>query len=300
LHDYDSGAQVGEAFFTSSNYATSTLTTAFRIPKDSDKYMTVKVDLATIGTTGLATQGHLVTVDYEGSDSTGTRGTGVNSGSTINTSSTSDTAVNGLRLFKSVPTVAKVSVPTNSLSNGTKSLLRFKVTADSAGDVGLYKFTLQVSTTTAVVTSLNAYGYTDAAFSNPVSGVNAGGKLMNSDTASFANNTDLNIIADNAGTATNIQIPAGQTRYFEVLATVASSAAGASVSTQLQGDAAYPQLADYMGTVTLVDDDAGSNDDFIWSPNATTTSTNNHVDWVNGYNVTGLPGTNLTAEVLSQ
>ncbi|MCR4283754.1 MAG: peptidoglycan-binding protein [Parcubacteria group bacterium] len=300
LHDYDSGAQVGEAFFTTANNATSTLTSAFRIPKDSDKYMTVKADLATIGTTGLGTQGHLVTVDYDGTDSTGTRGTGVNSGSTINTGSTADSAVNGLRMFKSLPTVAKVSVPTNSLSNGTKTLLRFKVTADSAGDVGLYKFTVQVSTTTAVVTNLNAYGYTDAAFSNPVSGVNAGGKLMNSDKASFANNADINVVMDNAGTATNIQIPAGQTRYFEVTATVASSAAGASVSTQLQGDAAYPQLLSYMGDVTLVDDDAGSNDDFIWSPNATTTSANAHADWINGYNVIGLPGANLTAEVLSQ
>ncbi len=300
LHDYDTGAQVGEAFFTTANNATSTLTSTFQVPKDSDKYMTIKVDLATIGTTGLGTQGHLVTVDYDGADSTGTRGTGVNSGTTIDTSSTADTAVNGLRLFKSLPTIAKVSVPTNTLSNGTKSLLRFKITADTAGDVGLYKFTVQVSTTTAVITNLNAYAYSDSAFSTPVSGVNAGGKMMNSDKATMQNSTDINIIADLAGTATNIQIPAGQTRYFEVLATVASSAAGASVSTQLQGDAAYPQLASFMGNVTLVDDEAGSNDDFIWSPNATTTSVNSNNDWTNGYNVTGLPGTNLTAEVLSQ
>ena len=49
---------------------------------------------------------------------------------------------------------------------------------------------------------------------------------------------------------------------------MASSAPGASVSTQLQV-MCISTAASFMGNVTLVDE-AGSNDDFIWSPKHTT------------------------------
>lgn len=303
---WDGATKIGEAVFTSSNNATSTLSTTIVIPKDGSKLVTVKGDFAAIGTSQPGTQGHLIAVDYDGTDPTGTRGIGANSGSTINQGSSSDTASSGVRVFRSFPTFTKLSVPTNTLSNGDKSLLRFKVTADSAGDIGVSKFTVRIATTTAFVTELDIFAYTDSSFSTVVSGVGTDGGLLstnllvadNVDWASSA--TDLNVYAEtSAGASTIIQVPASQSRYFEVRGTVANSAAGASISTQLQGDSNYPSLATtFLSNTTNLD--ADTHDDFMWSPNATTTSVLLHADWTNGYGVSGLPGSNMSAEVLSQ
>jgi len=301
---WDGSTQVGEAIFTGSNRnATSTLTTTVTIPKDGDKLITVKTDLAEISSTGIGTQGAFVAVDYDGADSTGTQGVGSSSGGTVNQGSTSDTASSGFRMFKSHPTVAKVSVPTNTLSNGTMSLARFKITANSTGDVGLYKFTIRISTTTATVSSVNAYAYTDSGFSSAISGVGSAGKLLNTDlnmTTLWASaSTQLEIYPQTtAAASTTVQISAGQSRYFDITATIAGATTGASVSTQVEGDAAYASSATLMSFYNTLDTD--THNDFIWSPNATTSSTLLHRDWSNGYGVSGLPSANLTADVLSR
>ena len=91
----------------------------------------------------------------------------------------------------------------------------------------------------------------------------------------------------------NLQIPAGVSRYFDVTGTIAGATSGASVSTQVEGDAAYPQLATLMVSYLTVENDAGSHNDFIWSPNATTTTVISVVDWAIGYGVSGLPSSQL-------
>jgi hypothetical protein len=316
---YDGATKVGEALFTGSNTtATSTLTGTFEIPKDGTKTMTIKVDLAEIGNAKVGTEGALIAIDYDDTDPTGTRGIGVSSGTTIDRTSSADTAASGVRMFRSFPTFTKMSVPTNVLSNGEKSLLRFRVTADSAGDVGVMKFTLRMATTTASVTGLNIYAYTDSGFSNPVSGLSSDGGMMATAILAASNNTwtssasDLEIYAQTTAAATTtIQVPAGTSRYFDVRGTIAGAASGASVSTQLQGDAAYHSMANpadpsatsplmlaASGNGVMINEDV--NDDFIWSPNATTTSGLTANDWTNGYGVSGLPSSNMTSEVLSQ
>ena len=95
-------------------------------------------------------------------------------------------------------------------------------------------------------------------------------------------------------TNAGIQVPAGQTRYFDVVGTVASAVAGSSVSTSLLGDAAFIATSSASGV------DAWQEDDFIWSANATTTALVGHVDWTNGTRVPGLPSTNISAEVLTK
>ena len=305
---WDGATQVGSAVFTGSNtYATSTFTSSLLLPKDTDKVLTIKADFSAIGTSQPGTQGHLIAIDVAGSDTTGTSGTGVGSGSTIDlatSNSSASTAVSGVRVFKSFPTFAKVAVPTNTLNNGEQSLLRFRVTASSAGDVGIYKFTVRVATTTATVTGVNIRAYTDSAFSTPVSGLTSDGSMLATSltgTAWASSATDLEVFAQtSAAASTTIQVPAGATRYFDVVGTVAGSATGASVQTQLQGDAAYPGLSVFMGSALSINNDVGSNNDFIWSPNATSTSVNASLDWTNGYGLVGLPASNMSAEVLSK
>jgi hypothetical protein len=305
---WDGATQVGSASFTGSNtVATSTFSSPLLLTKDTDKVLTIKADFAAIGSSQAGTQGHLIAIDVNGSDTTGTEGTGVGSGATINlatSGSSASTAVSGVRVFKSFPTLTKLSVPTNTLNNGEQSLLRFSVTANAAGDVGLYKFTVRVATTTATVTGINVRAYTDSAFSTPVSGLTSDGSMLASNLAGTAwasSATDLEIWAQtSAAASTTVQVPAGTTRYFNVVGTVSGAASGASVQTQLQGDAAYPQLASFMAATLGVNNDAGGNNDFIWSPNATGTSNVSSNDWTNGYGLVGLPASNMSAEVLSK
>jgi len=313
---WDGSTQVGEAeFIGTSTVATSTLTSTVAIPKDGSKLITIKGNLASIGTSQIGTQGALIKVDYDGSATIGTQGKGASSGTTINQSSSTDTAMDGVRVFRSFPTIAKVAVPTNTLSNGDATLLRFKVTADSAGDVGLSKFTLRLATTTAAVTAMNIYAYTDSGFSVAASGLSSGGAILanNKDLGATLKNwvssaTDLDFFPEtSAAASTTIQVPAGQTRYFEVIGTVSGAASGASVATQLQGDAAYISIGDMDGAglaygkaSTTANVDADTNNDFIWSGNATTSSAILHQDWTNGYGIVGLPTLNMSAEVLSK
>lgn len=302
---WDGSTQVGEAIFTGSNRnATSTLTGTVTIPKDGDKLLTVKTDLADIGSTGIGTQGAFVAVDYNGTDSTGTQGVGQSSGGTVNQGSTGDTASSGFRVVRSYPTIARVALTSNTLNNGSLiTLARFKVTANSTGDVGLYKFTVKIATTTASVAAVNAYAYTDSGFSQAVSGIGASGKMLNTDltmnTLWADSNTQLSIYPQTtAAASTTIQVPAGGSRYFDIVGNITGATTGASVSTQVEGDAAYASSDTLMSFYNTLDTD--THNDFIWSPNATTSSTLLHRDWTNGYGVSGLPAANLTAEVLSK
>lgn len=299
---WDGGTQVGSAIFTGSNTnATATLTGNFIIPKDAYKNMTVKGNLASIGTGQVGTQGALIAVDYDNDDLAGTQAVGASSGSTQNVSTTADTASAGVRMYKSFPTLAKVGTGiASSLINGDQPLLRFSVTADSRGDVGLDGFSFRMATTGVTVASINAYAYTDSNFSSAASGVGASGKLSNSNLTWVSGTADIAVDIDAAGTDTVLQVPAGGTRYIEIRGDVSSAGtAGDSVSTTLQGDAAHASLATgvMMGTAATVT--ADTNNDFVWSPNATTSSANAHVDFTNGYGLIGLPSNGMNAQTIS-
>lgn len=313
---WQGATQVGSAIFTASNFtATTTLTTPVTIAKDGVAFLTVKADFTAIGTGQAGVQGHFVAVDYlvpdvNHSSNAFTQGVGASSGATA-TSSSGSTSSTGVRVFKSYPTLEKLAVPTNTLSNGVKDLARWKVSAQPTGDVGVHKFTLTIASTTATVASLDIYCYTNSSFSSVCSGLDTDGGFRNTDTTQQeitdgeAENTGrVAIVAQTSGgTNTAVQVPAGGSLYFVARATVSGSAAGASISTQLEGDAGYvdssgdPESWFVLGTAKV---DASTHDDFIWSGNATSTSLFTHGDWSNGYGVSGLPGSSMTAEVLSQ
>lgn len=283
---WDGATQVGTAVFTGTNtVATSSFATPVALPKDADKTLTVKVDLAAIGTSQPGVQGHLIAVDLNGSDTTGTEGTGTLSGNTINlatSGSSGSTAVAGVRMFKSLPTFALDTLSSSGIGDG--KLMRFKVTANAAGNIGLnqFKFTIASSTITGV-TAVNLYGYTDSGYSTGISGFTSG--QISSSNVSPASGGAVTITP-----ASVVNIPAGTTYYFELRGTVAGVQTGSSVSTTLLGDSSYASLASFMGTSAAVVSASGN---LVWSPNATTTSLATHVDWTNGYGVVGLPSSGL-------
>ena len=298
---YDGATKVGTAVFTGSNTkATSTLSIPVTLPKDSDKTLTVKVDLADIGTSQTGTQGQKIAIDID-TNSTNTQGVGQESGTTVNASGS--TSFDGVRLFKTKPTFAKLAIPSTVLVTSTMDLYRFSVTADSAGSLGIYKFTVNLATSSSpvsastTISNLKVKAYTNSSFSTEVSGFSPAGQL--NDTVATLVSGDNNILmsASTQG-QDSLQIPAGTTYYFRVIADVAltGSPTAGSITTSLLGDSVYPVLAANMGLSTAIDNDA--EDDFVWSPNATTTSDTTHVDWTNGYFVSGLPSDNMDSAVI--
>ena len=282
---WDGAMQVGTAVFTGANtVATSTFNSAVVLPKDSDKMLTIKVDLAMVGTSEAGTQGALIAVDVNSADTTGTQGTGSSSGNTVNASGS--TAVAGVRMFKSLPTFASDTLPTNGVGDGR--LMRFKVTANSAGQVGFnqFKFTLATSTITGI-TNVNLFGYTDASYSTGISGFTSGQIATANVTPGSISGSSYPITITPASI---VSVPAGSTYYFELRGTVAGVQTGSSVSTTLLGDSSYPSLATLMGTSAAVVSASGN---LVWTPNATSTSVAASNDWTNGYGVVGLPSSGM-------
>jgi len=323
LYDADSGALLGSAVFPTDDNATSSAISNFRVLRDGKKVVVVKGDLATISVSGpLTASGDLLMVDYDGGNVgiNGTYGVGVASGSNIS-GGTTDTAVSGVRIMKTYPVVEYIALSTTerTLNAGTqsnKTLYKFKITAKggASGDsVGIMKWTFELGSSTlgATTSVYSLYAYNDASFSQPDTnfaslGLINAGNCFNGRSSTAAGPTDVEIYADRTscnGATTTYKIPSGQTRYFQFLATVASVESGTSnidsITVRLAGDAAYPSLSTLMARAGFPSAgiDADTNDDFIWTPISTTTSsTIGDLDFTNGYQVDGLPSIGTTQE----
>ena len=317
---WDGATKMGEALFQGTDTrATSTLSSAFIVPKDGDKMLTIKGDLSTLGVNQPATRGHLVAVNHDGeSGATETDGIGQSSGVTINPSAGGNTAGGGVRLVKSYPTLERLSVSSNTLANGEMVLYRLKVTADAAGDVGLSRMSFRVSSTSVATTTVfKLYAYSDSSFStaayatNPVhtgyssaTNVSAvgtstwggvGTHAAPSNSVVFFFNPALTTASAADESVEALNIPAGTSRYFQLLGTFSSATAGDNVSVALLGDSAVANNTNLVSRETS-DTASGATGRFIWSPNTTTTSSVDNVDWLNGYQVPGLPGTEMTPQ----
>ncbi len=279
------GTLLGTATFTgNATVATSTLNTVVQLPNNTDATIVIKADIAQIGINQPGTEGHLVAIDYANS-----QGVGANSGKNIfgTVGITAGTGAAGLRTFRTIPTVAlDTTLPGNGVADGR--LLEFKVTANSSGPVGIAQFAFSISTTTATVTNVQLFAYTDSGYSQSVSGTfGASTGQFGSTVAGVNNGVTFNI----AATTNPVEVAAGSTYYFQLKGSV-SAPTNSSVVTTLKGDAAYPALGagQFMGQVSTTSI-AASN--LIWSPNATTTNSLGGNDYTNGFGILGLPSGGL-------
>ncbi len=297
---WDGATSVATGFFAGGATTTLlTLTEDVEIPADGYKTLTIKGDLASVGTGQAGSQGAFIRVNHDTDDQAGTtQALGKASSTTISDSSAADTAVAGVRMFRGVPTVAVLSVPSTALIAGDMDLFRFSVSAPTGGNgIGLDKITLNVATSSVnavsgsvFVTAVKVYAYTDAGFTTPVSSHSNG--LLATVGVPTAGDNDVSF-----GTS-ELNIPAGQTYYIKTVGTIAKTAGtgtyASSVTTKLGGDSAgFNSLLTKVDTVTNVDTQTADN--FIWSGHATTDSESTDADWYNGYGVTGLPSDYTTA-----
>lgn len=281
---YDGATLVGTATFTGTGTsATSTLNTTVTLPKDVDKTLIVKADLAGIGTGLGGGIGDSVIINPLNAEGSGqSSGTTIQSGATI--------GVAGVKMYKSYPTLATDTLPTTGAADGR--LMRFKVTANGAGPVGINEFTFTVASTTGVtVTTVRLKGYTDSSYSNAISGQGSGGQI-GSDTAAIVSGTAFEI----SPTTNPVQIPAGTTYFFELTASVTGVDSGDSLVTTLSGDSAAitgTNTGYNVGTTTATGEVGEVAANFVWSGNSSTTAARVDPDWSNGFNVPGLPSGGL-------
>lgn len=274
---WDGATKIGEATWAGTALnATSTFSAPFIVPKDADKLLTIKADLATISVTASTTAGRLLAIDYNGTSSS--TGIGQSSGQKLGSLNGVNTDAASMQIMKTLPTVAKIAVPSTSLPQTDAILYRFSVSADAAGPVALYKLTFSVSSSSVSATSSNfrVFAYTDSGFSvkayenNPTHADNVDCiALSNLDRTSGCDAVAVTDIdagdgtgggaasstevvwffgpKDNTSSTTEaVVIPAGGTRYFELRGDITNpgSGTGNTVQVSLLGDAArVPQGA---------------------------------------------------------
>ena len=171
--------------------------------------------------------------------------------------------------------------------------MHFKVTANSAGPVSIYNMHFTFATTTATISNVQLFGFSDSAYSSPISGQGDGGQIGITYTGYFTSTADAVFTA-----RTPVVVPAGGTYYFEVRTSITGVTSGASVITKLLGDTTYTpgfaqanSISGYnVGSSTVAATTTGN---FIWSGNSTTTPATTDVDWSNGYSLPGLPSGGL-------
>lgn len=184
-------------------------------------------------------------------------------------------------VYKSVPTVAMVDLPTTILGNGTKTISKFSVTADAKGDIDLKKLSFTVATTSCVLGDSTIILYD----------VTGSDTAMNTAVSSGASGL-VEIVFTNPRT-----VSAGQTKTFELRGTISGAGtAGDTVSTELMGDAVFATET-YPDTYALIN--AGAQNDFIWSDMSATSHAITTSDWTNGYLVDGLQATTNAAQIVA-
>lgn len=277
---YNGATLIGTASFTDST-ATSTLSTPVTIPANSDVTLTIKANISSIGINNEAGIGDTVKVDPLNA-----QGIGLASSQQVNITATA--GVNGVQIFKSVPTVALgTGACTGTGCNGTNQVIKsINVTANAAGPISVEQLKFDVATSSATIDAMNVvvYDNTGGVATSTFGAQIAGSAMASAPTLTF--------------TGGPVIIPAGTTYNFKLVGTVTpgGSATNWSVNATLQGDSAavagIGSSPSVIGTTTAVAN-ATAQSGFIWSDNATTTAALGDVDWFNGYQASGLPSIGL-------
>lgn len=180
-----------------------------------------------------------------------------------------DVAGNDMVLRKTRPTVTLATLPTTTLSNGTKTISKFTVSADAKADVSLYEIEWDFATSGAAMTLSSAQLYDNA---NPSTALTASGTPAfthtNGGTIKFQLNSEE-------------VISAGSSKTYFLTVTVTGSDGSDSLLTRLR--------TPYTTTVTTNAYDAAVNATFVWSDNSAASHSYTTSDWANAEFVKTLP-----------
>lgn len=302
---FDGATQIASVVPTTTTAVTFQNISGF-IASSSGKRLTVKADVFGVtnnqndGLTADSGQGVDLAVAQDAYSAKGTQsGTNLAAGSKSGSFDGKQVVVH-----KSVPTYTQQSVSGSLVNTTGLSLFKFTLAADSRGDVGYYKASFAVTTSTATVTAFELIESPGGSEVNLTSdGARAVSEILTASSGGTGGVYSVNLLFDTGtdGTGSGGEfrfVSAGGSKTFELRGTVTGSAAASSVTVVMRGDdsraATTPARADGI--------DGEEDDDFIWSDlhygNSSTTATQT-LEWFNGYRVPGLSSTS-TASVLSR
>jgi len=114
------------------------------IPANSTKILTVELTLVTVGI-GAGTSGENVKVNLHSYKSAPS-----STGSISTTTHGINVAGNNLYVYKAIPTITNVALPTGTLVNGTNTLSKFTVSSGGTGTIGWHRFVFTYASSTGV------------------------------------------------------------------------------------------------------------------------------------------------------
>jgi Putative peptidoglycan binding domain len=288
LYDSSNNLLGSATFGSGQSVATSTLSKPLTLTPNTNTKITVKADVADVGIGKPGVEGDVIAIDPNSAQGIGSTGT-INSGASGTTA--------GMRLYNSYPTFTYSTSGNSTLANGVNTLLSLSVSADPAGDVGLYKLTFTIATSGVNVVS--------PLFTGPNGNV-ASSSLTFAQSA-LNNPTTLTVFFDSTSNTGDATVPAGTTKTYTLQGTVSgiTGSTGGTVSTALEADTSANNQITVSG-VKVLPQAKNVTGNLVWSPLATTSLSTSTDDWTNGYALTkgcfasvGL-ATNCTANVVSK
>lgn len=197
------------------------------------------------------------------------------------------------RMYKGVPVYENIPLSGIPFNGGMNDLFKFRVSA-VGGDIGLYKFTFDVTATGAEPNQFELYDVTNSSevllYSKPVlthptsgSGSYVFDVFLDDDTPEMSD----------VGREERV-VAVGTPRTYVLRGVFTGVSTGDSVSTRMAGDHVGLSL---MTSADVVDME--SHNDFIWSDRHAVSHSTVTTDWTNGYLVSGLSAVSTSARVLS-
>ena len=157
-------------------------------------------------------------------------------------------------------------------------LMRFTMQARGTSGVEVGQLSFSVVPNTADVKDISLYAYTDPDFTIPI--IASSTAPLNSVLAEISATSSVITIVPDAP----IEIPAGDTYYFDLVGTVTPQDVVYNVETTLLNDT-NPHFGVYS--------DIASTSNLVWSPNTYGVSSPGMHDWINGALVNGVPQSGL-------
>jgi len=275
------------------------------IPADTSKVVTITANLSTIVPANNTT-GRDLMIGIDGADTSTFRAVGASQ--TVLTASTDASIKYGNSMFvrKSKPTVSLVALGSSILADGTMSLYKFNVAADSANDLALKKFkfdiTVSDNTTSTVLLTANTWQLYDASDMGTALSVGWSDGTTTSTYATTGGAVPLTIGSQTLYGAIETEkvIPAGSSATFVLKGVITGSDVTDSIITRL---GISDDTVNYMAGLSEADDttlwnlaDATTSytTNFLWSDMSSGvshiyTAGTTYKDWASGYLVQSLP-----------
>lgn len=243
------------------------------VAANSTKTLTVYLELGAVGASA-GTSSAAITVTLDQFIANNSQG--------VPTTDTDDVAANAMYVYKALPTITPVALPTTVLTAGTATIAKFTVASNTGGTIGWKNIEFSLSKTSAPTLTEASFALYDV---NDLS-TSVGGTFY-SDGTNGSTNTDFSAasaVSDGrlAFVATSEQQVSGSKTYVLKVTVGGSITTGHNISTSIpQGTTSYSAAAAY-GSV------AGAAT-FVWTDRSAQSHSTSTEDWNDNYLVKYLP-----------